>query len=78
MYIKMYFHFISFFFFFFFLSFTYMYRYECEATEVSTFLKLRRNNIDDNEPPRGKNQQCGFRTDPTQTGLFKHRRWLEA
>ena len=25
-----------------------------------------------------KNQQCGFRTGPTQTELYKHRRWLEA
>ena len=26
----------------------------------------------------GVNQHCGFRTGPTQTGLYKHRRWLEA
>ena len=25
-----------------------------------------------------ENQQCGFRTGLTQTGLYKHRRWLEA
>ena len=25
-----------------------------------------------------ENQQCGFRTVPTQTGLYRHRRWLEA
>ena len=24
-----------------------------------------------------ENQQCGFRTGLTQTGLYKHRRWLE-
>ena len=24
-----------------------------------------------------ENQQCGFRTGPTQIGLYKHRRWLE-
>ena len=24
------------------------------------------------------NQQCGFRTGPTKTGLYSHRRWLEA
>ena len=31
-----------------------------------------------NEPSRGENQQCGFRTGPTQTGLYKHRSRLEA
>ena len=30
------------------------------------------------EPPHGKNQQCGFRTGLTQTGLYRHRSWLEA
>ena len=25
------------------------------------------------EPPRGKNQQCGFRPAPIQTGLHSHR-----
>ena len=25
----------------------------------------------------GENQQCGFRTGPTQTGLYSRRRWLE-
>ena len=25
-----------------------------------------------------ENQQCGFLTRPTQTELYKHRRWLEA
>ena len=25
-----------------------------------------------------KNHKCGFRTGPTQTELYKHRRWLEA
>ena len=27
-----------------------------------------------NEPPRGENQQFGFRTGPTQTDLNKHRK----
>ena len=30
-----------------------------------------------NEPPRGKTNN-GFRTGPTQTGLYKHRKELEA
>ena len=29
------------------------------------------------EPPRGKNQQYGFRTGPTQTGLYSYRSRLE-
>ena len=29
------------------------------------------------EPPRGENQQCGFQTGATQTGLYKHRKELE-
>ena len=28
--------------------------------------------------PLGENQQCGFRTGPIQTGLYKHRKELEA
>ena len=30
------------------------------------------------EHVREKNQQFGFRPGPTQTGLYSHRRWLEA
>ena len=30
------------------------------------------------EPVREKNQQYRFRPGPTQTGLYSHRRWLEA
>ena len=26
----------------------------------------------------GENQQCGFLKGPTQTALYKHRRWLQA
>ena len=31
-----------------------------------------------NEPPREKTGLWGFRPGPTQTGLYCHRRWLEA
>ena len=30
------------------------------------------------EPVREKTNNLGFRTGPTQTGLYSHRRWLEA
>ena len=30
------------------------------------------------EPPRGKNQQCGFRPGPTQTDLYSHSKELGA
>ena len=30
------------------------------------------------EPVRKKTQQFGFRPSPTQTGLYSHRRWIEA
>ena len=31
-----------------------------------------------NEPVHEKTNNMGFRTGPTQTGLYSHRRWLEA
>ena len=34
--------------------------------------------IEINEPPRGKKQQCGFRTGLTQPDLYKNRKELEA
>ena len=32
----------------------------------------------EHEPRHEKNKQCGYRTDPTETDLYKHRIWLEA
>ena len=31
-----------------------------------------------NEPVREKTNNLGFRPRPTQTGMYSHRRWLEA
>ena len=36
------------------------------------------NHIKTFEPRREKTNNLGFRTGPTQTELYKHRRWLEA
>ena len=32
----------------------------------------------ENEPVREKTNNLGFRPGPTQTGLYSHRKWLEA
>ena len=45
--------------------------------ESANYSVIIDNNEGMNEPPRGKNQQCGFRTGPTQTGLYSHRKELE-
>ena len=54
------------------LQFTYC------VCKVDEFWKSAVDRANTNEPSRGKNQQCGFRTGPTQTGLYKHRKELEA